>query len=179
MVELELAGRLLIASQSVVIKATSINAAGRMIPDLKWYSDWFSHYVAGFREGICFVPEALTLFNIHPASYSKAGRSRKAVNREVLHHLLELLNRPEYSDAAEPIRKSGALTIFGKPALRVMLANRAFHRFLTPPFLRRTLTSMAKAEKRKWKKTFTKAMARIRPGVASPEKPESKTPRVE
>jgi glycosyltransferase involved in cell wall biosynthesis len=162
MIELERAGKLLIATQTVIIKTAAIKAAGGMIPELKWYSDWFSQYVAGFREGICFVPEALTLFNLHPASYSRAGRSRKAITRDVLRHMLELFNRPEYSDAAELIRRSGALTAFGKPALRVMLGNPAFYRFLTPAFLRRTLASMARAEKRKWERSFSKRVGRLK-----------------
>lgn len=168
MVELETQSRLLIASQTVIIKKEALLKAGTFIAELKWFCDWFANYVAGFREGICFVPEALTVFNTHPVSYSKSGRSKKRMNRQVLRHMLELLERDDYADAAELIQQSGALYLFGKPMLQVMLCRPRFWRFLTPAFLRKTLTRMATAEQKKWKRSWAKRMGRKPPLTAVP-----------
>lgn len=177
LVELETQSRLLIASQTVIIKKEALLKAGQFIPELKWFCDWFANYVAGFREGICFVPEALTVFNTQPASYSKSGRSKKPATRQVLRHMLELLESDEYVDAAEPIRRSGALYLFGKPVLRVILSRPRFWRFLTPAFLRKTLTLIARAEQKKWKRSFARRMGARRPSVDLPqEKPPGDPP---
>ena len=151
------------------VKKESLLKAGKFIPELKWFCDWFANYVAGFREGICFVPEALTVFNTHPASYSKSGRSKKGMNREVLRHMLALLDGDDYANAAAPIRQSGALYLFGKPMLQVMLCRPRFWHFLTPVFLRKTLTLMARSELKKWRRSATKRLGkRLPPPKHSP-----------
>jgi glycosyltransferase involved in cell wall biosynthesis len=156
MVELEKQGRLLIASQTVIVKRAALLRAGGFQPELRWFCDWFANYVAGFREGICFVPQTLTVFNVHPASYSKAGRSQKKTRREVLRELIARLDQRENADAARLIHDSGALYLFGKPALTLMLATPRWWRHLTPAFLRKTLATMAQAERKKWRRSWEK-----------------------
>src|SRR2546430_10723475 len=147
MIKLERRDKLLIASHTAIMRKTAIVQAGRFIPELKWHCDWFAIYVAAFRHGICFVPEPLALFNIHPSSFYKA-RDKQA-HREVLQLMLDLLTRAECQDAATPIRECGALYLFGMPILKLMLRRPAYRGFITPTFLRKNLWHSLKLELKK------------------------------
>ena len=162
MVELEKQGRLLIGSQTVIIKKDALLKAGQFIPELRWHCDWFANYVAGFRDGVCFVPESLAVFNVTPGSYGKSGMGRKQAHRQVLRHMIERLEIRENRDVAELIRRGGALYRFGKPVLMIVLGNPRFWHYLTPAFLRKTLAVMAQSEKKKWRRSLHKALGRWR-----------------
>lgn len=144
LVELERRNRLHIAPNTSVIRRDALVRAGGFIPELKWHSDWFGFYVAAFREGLCFVPEPLAIFYVHPTSYYQAGSRQSMAQREVLQRLLERLTSPPYLDVTEAIRLSGALYLFGWPMLRLLLAEKPFRRFLTPAFLRKNLLHCVK-----------------------------------
>lgn len=154
MVELERRGELFIASNTVLFKRSSILRAGGFIPQLKWHCDWFGMYVSGFRDGVCFVPEPLAVAHIYAASFHSAGRRNKQEYREVLRRMLDLLNRSDYADAAELIRRSGALFLFGRPMLELMLSQPSHRRFFTPAFLRKNLWHSLKLEVKKITPTF-------------------------
>jgi glycosyltransferase involved in cell wall biosynthesis len=139
MLELERKGKLYLASHTALIKRNILMESGKFLPELKWYCDWYFQYVAGFRYGVCVVPEPLAVFNIHPKSYYASGHAQKLQHREVLAHLLKLLNRPENREPAELIRQSGALFLFELPILRLMLTRAEYRRFITPVFLRKNL----------------------------------------
>lgn len=146
LVKLEKSGRLWISTHTALFKRSALIEAGGFIPELKWHCDWFASYVAAFRHGLCFVPEPLAIFNIVRTSFSLNQKRDPAAQRAVLRRMLELLNEPEYAEAAERIRTSGALFQFGKPLLRLMRAEPAFRRFLTPHFLRKNLLHNAKMD---------------------------------
>ena len=144
MVELERQGRLHIAPNTSVIKRTALIEAGGFIPELKWHSDWFGFYVAGFRHGICFVPKPMAIFYVHATSYYTAGRRKKEEHRSVLRHILDLLSSVRFQDVADSIRESGALYLFAWPMLKLILRHRPYHRFLTATYLRKSLWHTAK-----------------------------------
>ncbi len=139
MFELERNGRLYIAAHTVIFRRVCLAEAGGFIPELKWYTDWFAAYVAGFRHGVCFVPEPLARFNILPASYYTRSRAEPRGNREVLEHLLELLNRPEYREPSDRIARSGAMYQLGPGLLGVIRSRSEYGRFWTTPLLRKYL----------------------------------------
>ena len=139
MVALEKRGRLYIASHTAVIRRSALIEVGKWLPELKWYCDWFAIYCAAFRHGICHVPEPLAAFNIHEASFYTSGRRTPAAHREVLENLLRHLNRPEFRDAEERIRASGAMYQFAWPLLKLLLSRREYRRYLTAPFVRKNV----------------------------------------
>jgi hypothetical protein len=149
--EMEKAGKLLISSHTAVMNRQAILRAGGFVPELKWHCDWFAIYVAAFRQGICFVPKSLAVFNIHPSSFSvrQKERAHREAHRQVLERMLDLLNSAKYADTAKTIRESGALFQFGKPILKLMLTDRRYRRFLTPAFLRKNLWQIFKLEVKK------------------------------
>ena len=139
MIELERKGRFYIAGHTAVMKRTALIEAGKCIPELKMAVDWFNNYVIGFRYGICYVPEPLAVFNIHPNSYYKKSRRDPQLYREVLEEIMRRLTLPENRDVAERIREAGSLYSFASPMLKVLRSKPEYRRFITPTFLRKNL----------------------------------------
>lgn len=144
LVELERRGILFIASHTAIMRRQVIIEAGRFIPELKMHCDWFAMYVSSFRYGICFVPEPLGISNIHAASFYTRGVREREAYRQVLNRMLEYLVQPDYADAAAKVRQSGALFLFGKPMLKLLISEARFRRFLTPIFLRKNVWHILK-----------------------------------
>ncbi|HQU45885.1 MAG TPA: glycosyltransferase [Pirellulales bacterium] len=113
----KLVGRAFIPGHASIIKRSSFKAAGGFLPDLEWHSDWFLLLVVAFREGICHVPETLSLWTSTPQGYCSEGmRSDKQI--AVLNALFDRLASPEYADVAGAFQRSGVLSVFGLPVLR-------------------------------------------------------------
>src|SRR5262249_8886268 len=67
-------GKLMICSSSAIMRKKALFEAGQFIPELRWHCDWFANYACAFRYGMCFVPEPLSDFYLHPTSYYHRGR---------------------------------------------------------------------------------------------------------
>jgi glycosyltransferase involved in cell wall biosynthesis len=134
---LERAGRLFIASHTVLFHRERLLAAGGFPPELKWHCDWFAMHVLAFRHGLCHVPEPLGILNIRGASYHEHGRRNAAEYRELLGRLLDRLASESCADVRAPIRDSGALFLFGWPMLRLVVSDPRGREFLTPRLARR------------------------------------------
>lgn len=139
MVSLERQGRFYIPPNSVIYRKSALAEVGRFRPELKYVCDWYATFVAGFRHGICFVPEPLAVFHVQPNSYYHRSRRDKAVHQQVMRDLLDALLGAPQQDAIERIRRSGALFLFGWPMLKTILGRREYRRFLTGTFLRKDL----------------------------------------
>jgi len=139
MVKLGRRGRLHLTSHTVILKRLALIEAGKCIPELKLHLDWFYVHIIGFRYGVCVVPEPLAILNIQPNTYYQRCRRDKPGYRAVLMFLLNLLRQPQYHAAAELIRESGSLFIFGMPMLRLLLTRSEYRWFMTPTFLRKNL----------------------------------------
>jgi glycosyltransferase involved in cell wall biosynthesis len=146
--ELERKGRVFIASNSATFRRAALIELGGLRPELRWQCDWFAFTVLAFRHGVCFVPEALARVYIYPRSYRSAG-TKTAEHERSLRLLLDLLLSPEYRDVEVPIRRSGALFLFGAPLLKLLISQRAYRRFLTPAFLRKNLWHITKLQLKK------------------------------
>jgi glycosyltransferase involved in cell wall biosynthesis len=106
-----------IPGHATIHKRSSFEAAGGLLPDLEWHSDWFLNLVVAFREGICHVPEMLSLLTDMPQTYSGQGmRSEKQLL--VLKALLNRLSSPAYADVLPSFQRSGVLSGFGAPLLQ-------------------------------------------------------------
>jgi hypothetical protein len=142
MVRLGKKGRLFIVTSTCVQKRAPLLKAGCFPPELRWHADWFACYVTGFRDGICYVPEVLSLANLLPGSFFQAGR-KKAAHRQVLLQLLEKLSSAEFADVMPRIRDSGDLSLFAMPLLRLVLRCPQHWHFLNWTLVRRTLRRSA------------------------------------
>jgi glycosyltransferase involved in cell wall biosynthesis len=144
MVEAERKGGFYIPPHSVIFRKNALLEVGGLRPELKYACDWFAMYVAGFRHGICFVPEPLAIFNVLPNSYYQRGRRDRTGHRTLIHTLLESLNDPKINDAAKRICRSGSLHLFGWPALRAVLFTPAYRHFFGWRFAYRALAHSAR-----------------------------------
>lgn len=137
-------GKLFLAPNTAVIRRDAFIRAGKFLPELRWHADWFTFYVAAFRQGVCFIPEPLATFYVHAESYYKRGRQQADVHRQVLVSLLDHLSRPDSADVVNHVRDSGELYLFGWPLLRLVLTRPEGRRFLTANFLRRCIWQATK-----------------------------------
>jgi len=149
MVECERRGRFYIPPNSVIFKKSALFEVGRFRPELKFACDWFAMYVAGFRYGICFVPEPLAVFHVQPDSYYQRHRRDKVAYQKVIYDLLDLLNSSKFRDAGEFIREGGSLYLFGWPMLRAILSEPRYRRYLNPLFLRKNLWHITRLQLKK------------------------------
>lgn len=117
----KLIGHSSVPGHASVLKRSSLDAAGGFLPDLEWHADWFMSLVVAFREGICHVPETLSLLTEIPQSYSNHG-TRSAKQLTVLNAIFDRLASPEYADVAPSFRRSGVLSVFGPAVLRTAAA---------------------------------------------------------
>ncbi len=154
MVECERKGKFYIPPNSVIFKKSALFEVGRFRPELKFACDWFAMYVAGFRYGICFVPEPLAVFHVLPDSYYHRHRRDKVAYQNVIHDLLDLLISAEFRDAGELIREGGSLYLFGWPMLRAILSELRDRRFLHPLFLRKNLWHITRLQLKRVTPTF-------------------------
>jgi len=144
MVDCERKGKFYIPPNSVIFRTSALREVGNFIPELKFCCDWYAMYVAGFRHGICFVPEPLAIFHVQANSYYHKIRRDKAEYRRVLELLLERLNQPENRTVLEFIREGGSLFLYGMPMLRLLLSRPQYRHLITPTFLRKNLSHSAK-----------------------------------
>lgn len=144
LVKVERRGKLYIPPNSVIFKKSALREVGNYPSELKFCTDWYAMYVAGFRHGICFVPEPLAVFHVQSNSYYHRLRRDETEYAKVLAQLLQRLNQQEIQDAVERIRKAGSLFIYAMPMLKVMLSQPDYRRFITPTFLRKNLAHSAK-----------------------------------
>lgn len=121
-VEIErLVGHTSIPGHTAVLKRSSFEAAGGFLPELQWHADWFLNFVVAFREGICHVPEMLSLLTDMPASYYNQG-ARSERQRAVLNAVFDRLASSAYADVAPFFQRSGVLSVLGLPVLRAAAA---------------------------------------------------------
>ena len=144
MVECERKGKFYIPPNSVIFRTSALREVGNFIPELKFCCDWYAMYVAGFRYGICFVPEPLAIFHVQANSYYHKIRRDKAEYRRVLELLLERLNQPENRTVLGCIREGGSLFLYGIPMLKLLLSRPEYRHLITRIFLRKNLSHSAK-----------------------------------
>jgi hypothetical protein len=135
--DLEHRSRLHIASNTVIYRKAELQRIGGFRPELKWHTDWFAMYVLAFRFGICFVPEPLAVFFLHPAGYSANTPDKRQARREVYRALLAALAAPEMDDVRPALQETGALFVFGTEMLDVIRGDASCRGFLTPPYVRK------------------------------------------
>ncbi|HWX22498.1 MAG TPA: glycosyltransferase family A protein [Candidatus Binatia bacterium] len=130
--------KLCIITSSCLFKTEPLRSMGGFPPELRWHADWFACYVTGFRHGVCFVPEVLSLANLLPRSFYQSGH-KTGEHRQVILKLLERLNTEAFADVVPRLRDSGALSLFAMPVLRLVAGRPEFRHFLNPTLVRRTL----------------------------------------
>jgi glycosyltransferase involved in cell wall biosynthesis len=142
-------GRLCLVSSTAVQKREPLRQAGSFPPELRWHADWFAFYVTGFRHGVCYIPEVLSVANLLPGSFFQSGK-RKMEHRQVLLNLLERLHWKEYADILPRLRESADLSLFGLTLVRLALSRPQYRHLLTPTLLWRAFRRSAELQAKKF-----------------------------
>lgn len=136
-------------SAPAMYRRSDFEAAGGLLADLRWYSDFFVTLVVALRTGLAYVPEALTSTRIQAKSYSRQGAAQKEIQRQVMTHLLDLFLSDAYRDVAPLVARSGLLSYFGWPMFRLADRDPRYRPLLDRRFLRRALRFTFQHEARK------------------------------
>jgi len=132
----------------VVWKRSSLSKAGNFNAQLGSAGDWFAIHIMAFRDGICYVPEALAVNRSMPDSYSARHGRQPLLQRKIYRYGHSLLKAPEYRDVYDAFQKSGAvLAFFGgtyAAILRTLLAHPEYWKRLFPLLFKRVLKKMRK-----------------------------------
>lgn len=115
-----------VAGHTSIIRKSSFEEAGGLIPELKWHCDWFWLHVIAFRHGICYIPEPLSTIRLLSGSYSSSGRRDRAQQEQVLSELLRLLKSPEYRDVLPYFVRGNVMAHFGDEIVRLVMMNPEF-----------------------------------------------------
>jgi glycosyltransferase involved in cell wall biosynthesis len=119
---------------AVFDRATLLDLGG-LLPDLKWYADWFCVLVFALRYGTCYIPEALPTMRMLPGSFSAAGVRDTEVQKALFRRILDLLRSDPYADVWATISKTGSLCLLGSQILRVILPEAGYRDCLSTRLL--------------------------------------------
>jgi len=127
-------------STAIYNKPHFIEAGGFSEPILEWHHDWFIAHVSAFRNGLCYIPESLQYVNIDPNSFSRGGMKNYLQQKNILKNILKFLNSSQYADVLPFFKIPSVLSKFGFKLLNVIIADSAFHHFLSPSFVEFAVT---------------------------------------
>lgn len=130
----------------VIYKRSSLIKGGRYLAELGSAADWFAIHVTAFREGICYVPEALAVNRLMPDSFSAKHARRLGLQKKIYSFGRSLVQTPGYRDVSAAFQQSGAiLAFFGKSRfeqLQTLVLHPKYWRYLVPLFAHRVLIKM-------------------------------------
>lgn len=126
-----------ILPHTVIMKRSALLEAGGYLPELKWSCDTFAYHVIGFRHGICYIPEALSIVRFH--SGRRFGGSNSQIGyleREVIKNIIDVVRNPRYSDVLPMFKRTAPFSSRPWQVLRVVISKREYWGFLSLKLLR-------------------------------------------
>jgi glycosyltransferase involved in cell wall biosynthesis len=120
----ELAARLnggWIPGHTTIVKHDLLVQHGGYREELKWHCDWFAFLVLAFRYGICYSPRPAAVMRVDSNTYSANGRRNWGEQKEVLRHVMSLLQSDEHADVYPLFIRGRALNHFHLEIVRVLL----------------------------------------------------------
>jgi glycosyltransferase involved in cell wall biosynthesis len=124
---------------AVLYRRDALLALGGFDEPLRWYADWFATCVLAFRHGACYVPEVLAVFRVSPDSYHSRGIRVKAVQRQLVFRVLDLLQSPDCHDVAASFRRSALVPELRARVIVWLMASARHRGYLTPRLAARLL----------------------------------------
>jgi glycosyltransferase involved in cell wall biosynthesis len=123
--------------QTVITKRSAFKEVGGLIPQLKWYSDWFCNYVISFRYGMCYIPEFLTSARVHQNCYSASGAKQPSEQKKIIQYIISLLESSAFNDVFDSFKRTGILSTFQLKILYMILKNPKYWNLLSLLLIRR------------------------------------------
>lgn len=119
-----------------IIKFSALKQAGGYLPELKWSCDSFAYSVIAFRQGLCYMPEILTVIKVHPGQHGASNAKNSKLEREVIRNLIEAAKRPAYRDVYPKFKRTAPFSVYPWEVLMVVSGNRKYWDFLSFKLLR-------------------------------------------
>ncbi|NJL57440.1 hypothetical protein HC928_21610, partial [bacterium] len=116
-------------------RSAVMEAGGYFIPELRNYTDWFTHLVMGFRHGICYFPGLSAAQRMTPGSYHQQEQKDIQKQIEVLDRMLHLLET-DYRDVKPFFERTVSLSNHPTYILRATLGNPTYWSYISPRLLR-------------------------------------------
>jgi glycosyltransferase involved in cell wall biosynthesis len=102
-----------IYSTGTIYRRSTLRESHLFDSGLRWHADWFANMVIAFRHGLAFLPEAHSFITHRPTSYSNRGRKDWTIQANLIEHVFNLVNSPEFSDILPAFIQSKAMKHFG------------------------------------------------------------------
>lgn len=103
--------RLWVAGHASIVRRDLLVEAGGNLPALRWHSDWFALHSIGFRAGVFFINESLSVMRRSANSYSSVGKRKRSNRKKIIDEIARLLSGP-FSDIRHLFLKSDLLNHF-------------------------------------------------------------------
>jgi len=128
-----------IAGMSVIFKKSALIDSNSFNPALRWDADWFASYTIGFRHGICYIPQPLSIARISSNSYSAQAAKQPQIRQEILSTMIQLLKSPSCRDVLPFFQRSAILSRFQLDAIRALSKHPENWKLFSALLLRRVL----------------------------------------
>jgi len=103
--------------------------------ELEWAADLFAYSVLGFRHGICYVPEILTVIRRHESQYGVTMAKKTNLERRVIEKVINAAREPAYKDVLPMFQKTAAFSVHPWEVLYVVINNPQYWDFLSGKLL--------------------------------------------
>ena len=107
-------------STGTIFRRNALHGSHMFDPALRWHADWFANLVMAFRYGLAYMPEIHSFVTHRPNSFSNRGRKDWALQADLIEHVFNLLNSPEFNDILPAFIQSKAMNHFDKGAWRLL-----------------------------------------------------------
>lgn len=99
--------------------------AGKYRAELGHHGDCFYNLVIGFRHGICYVPDVMSVRRMHSNAFT--ATTQKDTDNQIIANYLDLLTSEQYSDIYHYFVKSSATSVFFKDNIaKVLLSDKRY-----------------------------------------------------
>lgn len=126
--------------QSVVYNKTIFINSVSFLPELRWENDLFALYVLGLRYGLCYIPKTMSIVRVSSKTqYAGQAARQPKIRREVLSHIIDLIESPKYMDVSDSFRRSGILCRNNTEILYVLSKKKKLFKYLNYVLIKRAL----------------------------------------
>ena len=125
-----------VQSSTTIVKRKALLNAGGFRPELRWSIDAFAFDVVSFREGLCYVPEALTMVRSHLGQYGERRYKERGLEREIIAKMIALVRSPQYADVLPMFKQTAPFSTLPFEVLKVAISKRENWDFISPKLLK-------------------------------------------
>ena len=105
---------------SCIVRRIALIKVGGFFEEVKWYSDWLTFLILGFKNGLCYCPTPFTGSRLNSESYGNSQLMNEEIQNKVYIAILEVLEMKS-PEILGSFARTGALEIFGPSMVNAYL----------------------------------------------------------